>query len=206
MDTDPDPGSILGGLGDMLGGTETIETDLPGSSGGEREEETDTPAKAPRLFGGLTPAEAGLRSAQRRAERALAGETEVARSRSGETRTVRTSVETGSVIDKLARDAKSGNVQAARELRAWLSELPVEEDTDLSALDKRTRQQVLARVVAEIEADERALEGTHSGDTATQTIESAPQAEGEGSTSATAVLAREAGSPTGATPADEGLR
>jgi hypothetical protein len=111
-------------------------------------------------FGSLTPQEAGRRSAQRRAERAAEVDEQEAHSRADEVVIVRTTIETGKVIDKLARQAKDGNVQAARELRSWLAELPVETKTDLADLDPRLRQRILARVIAELEEaedDEREL-------------------------------------------------
>jgi hypothetical protein len=106
------------------------------------------------IFGALTPQEAGRRSAQRRAERAAESDEQEAHGRRDEVVIVRTTVETGKVIDKLSRQAKDGNVQAARELRSWLAELPVETNTDLEDLDPRVRQQLLARLIAEIEESE----------------------------------------------------
>jgi hypothetical protein len=140
------------------GHTETFETPTV-ENVGKTDGETENVATAQPLFGGLTAQEAGRRSAARRAERALAGETDQAAERRDETRTVRCTIETGKVLERLSKDAKGGNVQAARELRSWLSDLPVESATEVSALDKRTRQQVLTRVLSEIEAEELALHG-----------------------------------------------
>ncbi len=66
---------------------------------------------------------------------------------------VRVTVEVGQVIDKLASEARSGNVQAARELREWLSKVEAETDTSVSALDRATRQRLKARLLADIEAE-----------------------------------------------------
>lgn len=142
------------------GGPETVpSTSTPPSEVGTEEGTTET-TDAPRLFGGLTAKEAGERSALRRREREQAGEQDLAHERSDETLIVRTTVPTGAIIARLAKDAKGGNVQAARELRGWLAQLPVETDTDLSSLDRRTRQAVLARVLNELEQDE---EGSTAG-------------------------------------------
>jgi hypothetical protein len=68
---------------------------------------------------------------------------------------VRTTVQVGKIVTKLATDAAKGDVAAARELRAYLSEVVVEQDTDLSALDARTLQALKARLLQEIaEAEE----------------------------------------------------
>lgn len=138
---------------------ETVETPTP-TNGESTDVGTNDVATEQPLFGSLSPAEAGRRSAARRAERALAGETDQATARADEVRIVRCTVEVGKVIEKLAKDAKGGNVQAARELRAYLRDLPTESDTEVSSLDRRTRQQVLARVLSEIAASE---EGLHVG-------------------------------------------
>jgi len=73
---------------------------------------------------------------------------------------VRVTVKTGAIIKRLEADAIKGNTQAARELRAWRSELPIEADTDGSDLDSRMRQHLLAKLLAEI-AEEDALDATH---------------------------------------------
>jgi hypothetical protein len=78
----------------------------------------------------------------------------VATERQHEVVVVRTTVATGAILKRLERDAKQGSTQAARELRAWLSDLPIETDTDMSALDKRTRQALLARLLEEVEERE----------------------------------------------------
>ena len=113
--------------------------------------DTGDNTEAPRLFGSLTPQEAGRRSAQARRERATSSEAIIVQEHADEVKLVRTTVPTGRIIQRLSKDAAGGNVQAARELRGWLAELPIETDTDLSALDRRTRQALLARLLLELE-------------------------------------------------------
>lgn len=120
---------------------------------GSTDQAAEEGTKPVRLFGSLTPQEAGRRSAQARREREQSSETAEVQARADEVRLVRTTVATGSIIQRLSADAAKGNVQAARELRGWLSELPIETDTDLSSLDKRTRQALLAKLLREIEVE-----------------------------------------------------
>ncbi len=154
---------------DGTGATETMpseddrpvgETDsLPVQTNGNGNEPndvrtTDDEPKPQRSFGGLTPQEAGRRSAQRRAEQARAAEADAVAQSSGKVIVVRVPVAVGDIISRLGIDAKKGNTQAARELREWMREYPAEDETDISALDTRTRQQVIARVLADIAEDE----------------------------------------------------
>lgn len=105
-------------------------------------------------FGKLSPSEAArVRWEQERA-RKMAREEQEAAEHGDEAVVVRTSVATGKIIRKLAQEAAKGNVGAARELRGWLAEVAQDEETSVSALDRRTRQAVLARVLAEIEEEE----------------------------------------------------
>lgn len=120
-------------------------------------EEAPDEAQGKRTFGGLTPQEAGRRGGLRRQEQARSRETEAVALSSGKVIVVRTPVEVGHIIARLAVDAKKGNTQAARELREWMRQFPAEDETDISALDARTQQQVLARVLAEIVEDEGEL-------------------------------------------------
>lgn len=106
-------------------------------------------APARRLFGGLTPQEAGRRSAEARRAKDLARETESVDVHRTEVAIVRTTVATGRIIAKLSTLAEKGDTSAARELRAWLSEVVVEADTDVAALDRATRQALLARLLDE---------------------------------------------------------
>ncbi len=115
---------------------------------------TGDDAKPKVLFGGKTASEAAkIRWDRDRARKAQEAEVD-AQARSGEVLVVRTTVETGKVINRLALDAKNGNVQAARELRAYLAEVQVESDTDVSALDRKTRQSLMGRLLAEIQAED----------------------------------------------------
>jgi hypothetical protein len=106
------------------------------------------------LKSGVDPAEAArLRWAKAR-EREAAQEEEAAALSSGKVLLTRTPVHVGDIIARLNTKAKTGDVQAARELREWMREYPADDETDLSALDARTRQQVLARVLADIAEEE----------------------------------------------------
>lgn len=124
---------------------ETLAAAVGNGQGSAQEAQEETKPK--RLFGSLTPQEAGRRSALARKAREQSSETAEVQARSDEVKLVRTTVATGQIIQRLSKDAAGGNVQAARELRGWLSELPIETDTDLSALDRRTRQALLAKLL-----------------------------------------------------------
>jgi len=127
----------------------------PGT-GGEHEGEAPKGTEPSRTFGGLTPSEAvALRWERERARQAEDAESQ-AHDRADEAIIVRTTVQTGAIISRLAADAKKGNTQAARELRAWLNEVQVETDTDASSLDKRTRQALMARLLDEVDEEARA--------------------------------------------------
>lgn len=137
--------------------------DIAENPQGERAENVPTTekgtkerTKAQRSFGGLTPKEAGQRSAQRRREREMTQATEAAEQSSGKVVLVRSPVVVGDIIAKLEGAAKRGDVQAARELREWMRQYPAEDETDMSALDRRTRQQVIAKVLADIIEEEGA--------------------------------------------------
>ena len=134
--------------------TETFADPKRGENGETAEEGTEDQPSRQRSFGSLSPAEAGRRSAQARRERALLRDSEAAAASDGRVLLVRTPVQIGDIIANLAVRAKKGDTGAARELRAYLAEYPAEDSTDVSALDKRTRQQVLAKLLAEIEEDE----------------------------------------------------
>jgi len=126
----------------------------PGT-GGEHEGEAPKGTEPSRTFGGLTPSEAvALRWERERARQAEDAESQ-AHERATEAIIVRTTVQTGAIISRLQADAKKGNTQAARELRAWLSEVQVETDTDASSLDKRTRQALMARLLDEVDEEAR---------------------------------------------------
>jgi len=116
-------------------------------------------AGAQKTFGGLGPREA----ARRRWDRKRAQEQDEDQARAADARKdivlVRVTVETGKVIDRLAKDAQQGNTQAARELREWLARVEQETDTSLSTLDRVTRQRMKARLLAEVEAEGQGPEG-----------------------------------------------
>lgn len=150
MDTNSEDDVVATGSG----GTDSIETltdAMQPDAGEESSQETSTMQTPTLLRSGVDPAEAARIRWQRDRERqAEAAESET-HARQDETVIVRTTVATGQILKRLEGDAKKGNTQAARELRAWLSELPIETDTDISALDMRTRQALLARLLDEIE-------------------------------------------------------
>ena len=138
---------------------ESVGTEV--GNGGEERSATDQlhveGAKRQRSFGGLTPQEAGRRSAQARRDKATRSEAEAVETSSGKVIIIRTPIAVGDIIARLALDAKKGNTQSARELRAYMEMYPADDETDISALDARTRQQVLSRVLAEIVEDEGQL-------------------------------------------------
>jgi hypothetical protein len=137
---------------------ETTSLSLNGEENeGEAEEGNVDTTSTQRSFGGLTPQEAGRRSAAARAEKARATEAQAVAQSSGKVLIVRTPIQVGNIMARLEVDAGKGNTQSARELREWMREYPAEDETDLSALDRRTRQQVIARVLADIAEDEGAL-------------------------------------------------
>lgn len=70
---------------------------------------------------------------------------------------VRTTVQVGDIITSLAKRAAK-DTGAARELRAYLADFPIESDTDVSALDRRTRQALLAMLI-----DDRLIEAWEDG-------------------------------------------
>lgn len=124
----------------------------------DKDAQKDAQGKA--AFGGMTPSEAAqLRWAQHRARQQDAEALSVHEA-GDEAMSVRVSVQTGAIIKRLARDAKAGNVQAARELRAYLAEVSQDSETSVSSLDKRTRARVLDRILAELDAEEEAAATT----------------------------------------------
>ena len=124
---------------------------------GTAEEETKEKRKGQRTFGSLSPQEAGRRSAQARRAKSLAQAEQIKAASDGRVVLIRVPVALGDIISRLAADAQKGNTQAARELREWMREYPAEDQTDLSALDERTRQALVARLLAEIVEEEGAL-------------------------------------------------
>lgn len=116
-------------------------------------------AKEGRTFGGMTPSEAASLRWARVREREAAGiaEDEDADERTDRVTWVRVPVRTGAIIKRLADDAKKGNAQSARELRAWLTEVATDEENRVSDLDARTRRRVLDRLLVEIAEEDEAM-------------------------------------------------
>lgn len=144
-------------------GTETFEDarELQGEAGEDPEEDAEQVQRVSESFGGLGPSEA----ARVRWDKERARQAELEAVETGSDVIVRTTVPVSTIIKRLSADAQKGNTQAARELRAWLSEVAVESRTDLSDLDERTRQALLARLLRDIEEDEQqAGEEGHEGD------------------------------------------
>lgn len=130
------------------------------SAGDVTEPDAQGEPQGTHVFGRLSPSEAAsLRWERVRARQADTTEQAAHDAEtSGQAVIVRTTVQVGEIVKALAKDAKKGNTQAARELRAYLTEFPIETDTDVSALDKRTRQHVLAMLL-----DERLMRAIEDG-------------------------------------------
>lgn len=103
-----------------------------------------------KTFGGMSASEAAsLRWAQHRAR-----EQAQAEGARDDVALVTVPVRIGSVITALAKDAEKGNVQSARELRAYLEAYPPVDETDLDALDKRTRQALIGELLLVVQRGE----------------------------------------------------
>ena len=74
----------------------------------------------PAPFGGLTPAEAGRRSWEKRRQRATEAEAEAESATESHGVLVVTTADIDSIIGALRDKAKKGDVPAARELRDWI--------------------------------------------------------------------------------------
>lgn len=136
------------------GASEPPSTDTSQSTEEGTDVGTSGQQEGKRRFGGLTPREAGLRSAQARKERSIAQAEQIRAQSDGRVLLARVPVALGDIVARLSADAVKGDARAAAELRTWLREYPAEDDTDMSTLDKRTRQALMARLLAEIEAEE----------------------------------------------------
>src|SRR6266576_1384038 len=92
----------------------------------ETEPEPEGEREQASVFGRLTPSEAAslrwerVRARQNDSTEQAAHDAET----SGQAVIVRTTVQVGEIVRALAKDAKKGNTQAARELRAYLTEFP----------------------------------------------------------------------------------
>lgn len=141
--------------------THVHTSELREEAQGEAEGDAEHVRGVSPTFGGLSASEA----ASLRWDKERARQAELEAVETGSDVIVRTTVPVSTIIKRLSADAQKGNTQAARELRAWLSEVAVESRTDLSDLDERTRQALLARLLRDIEEDEQqAGEEGHEGD------------------------------------------
>ena len=59
-------------------------------------------------------------------------------------------------VRRLAAEAQRGSTHASRELRAWMDVLEADIPVSTSELDARTRQRLLARLLAELQAEDAA--------------------------------------------------
>lgn len=119
-------------------------------SQGENVGDAEQEPEAKQSFGGLGPAEAARLRWVKERERNANAETVEA----GGDVVVRTTVAVASIIKRLSADAQKGDTRAARELRAWMADVAIETKTNVSDLDERTRQEVLARLLREIEEEQ----------------------------------------------------
>lgn len=142
------------GLADALTASSHAE-EVREDAEGRTDKDATGDAQEGRQFGKMTPSEAARRRWEKHRARQADAEDVSVQEHEEEAVLVRVSVQTGAIIKRLAKDAKQGDVQAARELRAWLSEVAQDSETSVSALDRRTRQALLARLLAEIDEDER---------------------------------------------------
>lgn len=141
---------------------ETPRDDVQGEEQAEQDVSTDPQAEVKQgeglLRSGVSAREAALARWRKVRERETDENAQAAHEHAGHAVVVRVSVQVGDIIRALAKDAAKGNTQSARELRAYLADFPVETDTDVSALDRRTRQTLLALLM-----DERVVEACHDG-------------------------------------------
>jgi hypothetical protein len=73
---------------------------------------------------------------------------------------VKVPIRVGQIIRAYEQKATKGDVQAGRELRSWLADYPPEDDElRLEDMPHVLRQRLLARLIAEIEAEDAANEG-----------------------------------------------
>lgn len=136
---------------DQAADTEAIET-TEASTGtseasGQASEEAKPVRQSGTLKGGHDPAEMARRRWAKDRARKSNDEEQAVHEQRGHAVVVRTTVQVGQIVSALAKDAAKGNTQSARELRAYLADFPVETDTDVSALDRRTRQALLAMLL-----------------------------------------------------------
>jgi len=65
-------------------------------------------------------------------------------------------VNVAATVRRLAAEAQRGSTHASRELRAWMDVLEADIPVSTSELDARTRQRLLARLLAELQAEDAA--------------------------------------------------
>lgn len=132
------------------------------------EEGDEVRTERPTLKGGHDPREMALRRAamqRARKEREERGEPEPEAIGGDDVRLLRVPVNVSKIVNKLNKEAAKGSTAAAKELRAWMAEIKPETVTGLDDLDRRTRQRLLVRLLAEDEAAQpssdlvRAVEG-----------------------------------------------
>lgn len=101
-------------------------------------------------FGGLSPSEAARLRHHKERERKAATEQSGIDDELAEM--VLVPIRVGKIITALESKSAAGDVHAARELRPWLDRYPPtnERSIDLATLTTRERDQVLARVLAEL--------------------------------------------------------
>lgn len=145
---------------------------MPADALVESPDEPKEEAQGGARFGSLSPSEAASRRwEQSRARKAAQDDDDP--DVATEVRWVRVPVRTGEIIRKLNADARKGSVQAAKELRAWLDDVATDDANRLSDLDRRTRQTLLDRLLADIE-DEREAEADPSAETPTPAMTGTP--------------------------------
>jgi hypothetical protein len=85
------------------------------------------------------------------------GDTDKDEEAEADVRMVYTPIRIGRIVRALETEAVNGNAHAARELRAWLAEYPPQDDAITpEQLSRRTRQRLMARLIAELEEEDAA--------------------------------------------------
>lgn len=87
-------------------------------------------ARTGQPFGGMSPQEAGRRSAEVRRQRREAAAEQAEREAEAAARGLDDRQSDLAIVARLRRDAAGGNTQAARELRAWLDAIRAGDDVE----------------------------------------------------------------------------
>lgn len=146
--------------------TSTVESDA--TPQGEQDVDESARARSDAPFGGLSPQEAGRRSAQARKERAAArtAEAELDRltvlARAGAVAAHKLDAATqGAILQAMIEKAKDGHVQHARFVLDWLTRLgpstPDDGDVELAdpeLMSPAQRAQLRARILRELQDEE----------------------------------------------------